>query len=610
MALASGRARSYSSEMRKGAALLVSAVISMLGPRVATAHEGHPHILFLSSYHSSFPTFLPQVRGIEDIVSPLDATLEIEAMDAKRFPARADIDAFRTALAAKLRRLPEYDAVLLGDDHALRLYLEDRELFGKAFAVFFGVNDRALATSLEGDYGLAGVVEDISALETLEAMARLNPSLERTWIVTDDTPAGIADSARVMEIGVSLDGRSLYRLDLSAMTMEELEGTLRGLDPYRDSVLLLSAAGDSTGRRFDFFDSLERIATAAAAPVYHLWEHGMGYGLAGGRLVSQREQARRAASIAMGRLKGEPLGGRSIVLESPNAWVFDASVLRRFGIAEGSLPRGSRVLNGRLERIARVAPFAAAIAGEMAIIFLLLWNGLKRRKAQVALGQALAEKDMLLKEIHHRVKNNLAVISALLRLQEEELTDSRAQAALVMSRSRIQSMAALHNELYREGTCARVNLRRYVESIIASVRGLYGADRVRTAVTVDPPSVALGIDDLMPVGLILNEACVNACKHAIAQDDRGGTLLVAASVAEGRACIRIADDGPGFPALSPAGRAGGLGMQLMTELASQLHGTIAFSNLDGAVIHLDFPLSEPESQGRAKETPSLGARAC
>lgn len=596
--------------MLKRAAILVSAVLSLIHPYEAIAHEGHPHILFLSSYHSSFPTFLSQVQGIQDIVSPLDATLEIEAMDAKRFPARADIDAFRAALAAKLRRLPEYDAVLLGDDHALRLYLEDRELFGKAFAVFFGVNDRALAASLEGDDGLAGVVEDISALETLEAMARLNPGLERTWIVTDDTPAGIADAERVIETGASLDGRSIHRLDLSAMTMEELKETLRGLDPSRDSVLLLSAAGDSTGRRFDFFDSLERIATASVVPVYHLWEHGMGYGLVGGRLVSQREQARRAAAIAMGRLKGKSLDGRRIILDSPNAWVFDASVLRRFGIPEGSLPRGSRVLNGRLERITRYAPFAAAIAGELAIIVLLLWNSLKRKKAQAALGLVLAEKDMLLREIHHRVKNNLAVISALLRLQEEDLSDSRAQAALVMSRSRIQSMAALHNELYQEGTCARVNLRRYIESIIASVRGLYGADRVRTAVTVDPPSVALSIDDLMPVGLILNEAIVNAYKHAFTGDDRDGSILISASVAGERASVRIADDGPGFPATSPAGRTGGLGMQLMTELTSQLHGTIAFSNLEGAIISLDFPLSTPESQGKSRTASRPNAQAC
>lgn len=115
----------------------------MIHPSAAIVHEGHSHILFLSSYHSSFPTFLSQVQGILEVVSPLDATLDIEAMDAKRFPARADIDAFSATLGAKLRRLPEYDAVLLGDDHALRFYLEDRTFFGKAFAVFFGVNDRS-----------------------------------------------------------------------------------------------------------------------------------------------------------------------------------------------------------------------------------------------------------------------------------------------------------------------------------------------------------------------------------------------------------------------------------------------------------------------------------
>jgi len=605
--LAPARVRLYSTPMRHLIIiLLLVSTVSLPSQPVTPDRGSRPRVLFLASYHSSFPTFLSQVDGVRVVFSPLDASMDIEAMDAKRFPLEADIAAFRATLSAKLDRLPAYDVVLLGDDHALRFYLADRSLFGDAFAVFFGVNDRALAASLGGDPGMAGVVEDVSARETLELMARLNPGLTRVWLITDDTPAGVADAGLVARIAADPSGPSVQSLDLSTMTLEELEATLRTLDPAREAALLLSAAGDSSGRRYDFYDSLARICAASSVPVYHLWEHGMGFGLVGGKLVSQRVQARMAASLAMDRVRGASGSAGRVVMESPNTWILDESAMRRFGLSERAIPKGAAIIGGSPDYLVRYGPFAAAILAELAFIILLLWNGIKRKKAQDSLRLALEEKGILLREIHHRVKNNLAVISALLRLQENELSDARARDALVTSRSRIQSMAVLHNELYQEGSCARVSLRRFLDSVVGSVRSLYGKDGISVGVGVEPDDATLCIDDLMTVGLIVNEALVNSYKYAAAPTDNRGRIRIDARIDGSVADIGIADDGPGFPPNVLGNSCDhGLGTQLMRELATQLRGSIEFLNQDGATVRLRFPISIIGPQGIVK--PPLAA---
>jgi len=556
--------------------------------------ESRPRVLFIASYHSSFPTFFAQVQGLRSVFDPLGAAVDVEALDAKRFPGAADAERFREALAAKLSRLPPYDCVLLGDDHALHFYLRERLLFGAAFAVFFGVNDRAFASSLESDPGIGGVVEDVSAAETLEAMLALNPGLSRVFAVADDTPAGVADAAGFLALSTRFPSLSFSKLDLSRMALRELEARLSALDPRTDAVLLLSAAGDAEGVRYGFFESLERISGASAAPVYHLWEHGMGHGLVGGKLVSQEVQARSAAEIALRRLRGTSAEGLPIIGESPNRYIFDARVLDRFGLRRSSLPTGSVLIGDERGAVARYGLFVLGLALEGGIIFLLLLNIVRRRRAQALLAESLREKELLLREIHHRVKNNLAVVSALLRLQQDDISDPAAATALTVSRARIQSMAVLHEELYREGSFSCVPMDRYLDSIVFNVYELFSAVAGNVEVSVEADDFTLCIDDLMAVGLIVNEALVNSFKYAFAGKEGPGRVLVSARQRGNEIALEISDDGTGFPGAKLSGNGpSGLGMHLIRELAEQLKGNVVFSNEGGARVSLSF-----ESRGR------------
>jgi two-component sensor histidine kinase len=191
---------------------------------------------------------------------------------------------------------------------------------------------------------------------------------------------------------------------------------------------------------------------------------------------------------------------------------------------------------------------------------------------------ALREKEVLLKEIHHRVKNNLQVTSSLLRLQSAHIKDPQARELFVESQHRIHSMALVHEKLYQAPDLARVDVRDYAHSLALLLCRAYGADPSRVTVTLASERLLLGIDTAVPVGLILNELVSNCLKHAFA-DGRPGHIAI--TIADGASwSIAVADDGVGLPPTLDLDRIPSLGLQLVWTLADQLRGAIEVTRGD------------------------------
>ena len=183
------------------------------------------------------------------------------------------------------------------------------------------------------------------------------------------------------------------------------------------------------------------------------------------------------------------------------------------------------------------------------------------------------QKEVLLKEIHHRVKNNLQVISSLLDLQARAARDEETRRVLSESRGRVRSMALIHERLYGAGSDA-LSFAEYARDLVASLRHSLAGDSQRVAVSIDVEDVALDLDVAVPCGLVINELLTNALKHAF-PDDRDGTVHVALHRRPGgMLALSVTDDGVGLPAGIDPDNPGSLGLRIVQILCSQLRGAL------------------------------------
>lgn len=212
-----------------------------------------------------------------------------------------------------------------------------------------------------------------------------------------------------------------------------------------------------------------------------------------------------------------------------------------------------------------------------------------RKNIEDDLKKSLEEKQLLLSEIHHRVKNNLAIVSGLLELQLEDNEDPTLRYALKDSQRRIHSMAMIHEQLYTSEDISEVGFKGYLGDLLASIRRTYGDDGVGVELDTHIEDVHLDLDRAIPMGLIVTELVSNAFKHAFG--NRGdGTICVELEETGGNLRLRVADDGSGLPEEFSLENTSSLGMKLVDTLSSQLNGSLVYRNLEkGCEFIVTFP---------------------
>ena len=209
------------------------------------------------------------------------------------------------------------------------------------------------------------------------------------------------------------------------------------------------------------------------------------------------------------------------------------------------------------------------------------------KKAAEIVKSSLREKELLLKEIHHRVKNNLQITSSLLRLQAAKIPDAAVRQVLRESQDRIRSMALVHEMLYRSQDLARVDFPQYVRALVPQLFRSYNpGGRIRYRVEID--EIVFGVDLAVPCGLIINELVANALKHAF-PGDRRGEICVRMRLEQDRYRLSVEDDGIGFPAGLDVSQTGTLGLQLVRTLTEQIGGRLQEKTGQGTAFVIDLP---------------------
>jgi len=201
---------------------------------------------------------------------------------------------------------------------------------------------------------------------------------------------------------------------------------------------------------------------------------------------------------------------------------------------------------------------------------------------------SLAEKEVLLKEVHHRVKNNLQIISSLLELQSDYIRDEQSRMFFRDSQNRIRSMALVHEKLYQSESLAFVDFREYVEDLANYLFSASVKDSDLIRLTIDVGEVSLSVDEAIPCGFIINELISNSLKHAF-PDDRGGEVIITCQMREDDwITLTVSDNGIGLPPDLDIGNTETLGLQLVTMLVKQLSGRIDLSGDQGTLWEIAF----------------------
>jgi len=233
--------------------------------------------------------------------------------------------------------------------------------------------------------------------------------------------------------------------------------------------------------------------------------------------------------------------------------------------------------------------FAEEEEEEEARIVVSMKDITERKLAEEKIKASLLEKETMLKEIHHRVKNNLQVISSLLDLQSSYLQDEKAREALQKSMARVRTMAMIHTQLYESQDLARVDFGSFIRDLIGNISQSYGRAESPVEIKVDADETRLGIDTSIPCGLVLNELVTNALKHAFPKG-RDGEIHVGMRSEDNRVVLTVKDNGIGFPDAIDLTNLKSMGLELVNILVRQMNGKIDMQVDAGTTWTITFPV--------------------
>jgi two-component sensor histidine kinase len=210
-----------------------------------------------------------------------------------------------------------------------------------------------------------------------------------------------------------------------------------------------------------------------------------------------------------------------------------------------------------------------------------------REKAEEQIRASLKEKEILLKEIHHRVKNNLQIISSLLDLQTEHFKDKRTLELFRDYRNRVKSMALIHEQLYQSKDLAKIDFNEYINNLAVTLFHLYGVNSDDVILKICIKDVFLSIETAIPCGLIINELVSNALKHAF-PGGKKGEIQIDFHSDDGTFMLVVNDNGVGFPEKLDFRNTRSLGLQLVNMLTQQLKGTVDLERSHGTTFKITF----------------------
>lgn len=266
------------------------------------------------------------------------------------------------------------------------------------------------------------------------------------------------------------------------------------------------------------------------------------------------------------------------------------NMLTKYEIREKEKELGIRDL--QLEQrtnVIRIILLAISVIliGGLIFLYSRVKTNQKLRAQKEMIESSLSEKELLLREIHHRVKNNLQVVSSILSIQSRGITDERALKAVNESRSRVRSMALIHQDLYSDGNLEGINARQYITKLSNSLFNSYRVDVDRVQLITEVDDLLIDVDTSVPIGLILNELITNSLKYAF-PNERSGEIRVVLREKEDSLQLIVQDNGIGIPEEKKAASEDSFGMKMIKAFSKKLDATWEIRSLHGTTVELEI----------------------
>jgi len=201
--------------------------------------------------------------------------------------------------------------------------------------------------------------------------------------------------------------------------------------------------------------------------------------------------------------------------------------------------------------------------------------------------KSLAEKELLLKEIHHRVKNNLQVVTSLLNIQQRRINDPEAVEAIQESKNRVETMALIHKSLYQNNDLSNINSQDYIQQLVAYIFKTYSIDQNKIDYNLEVQNIKMDMDTLIPLGLILNELVNNAIKHAFSEKE-SGTISISMKEQNRKVMLQVSDNGTGMPDEQKLRNASSFGFKMVQAFVKKLNATLNILYENGTTLQIAF----------------------
>ena len=309
------------------------------------AEEKRYRILFISSYSYAWDAVQLQIQGIEAGV-PEGTVVDYEFMDTKRVDDETGLDLFYEGLAYRMSQVPPYDAIILGDDAALKFGMEYKDdIFSGIPLIFEGVNDVQLAEEAVKDPMIGGILESLSVESNIDLALSLYPHATRVVGILDDTLTGEAERKNFYSVADKYPNLEFSEINTSVLSTAAIKKNLLDLDENTILIYVVMTE-DGNGRTYSNRESMEMIAEFAPIPAFRMVEGGIGNGVLGGNIVSMYDSGQRAAELAINVVKGRvKLENSSLILESPNIYCIDEQVMLKYGLKKSQFPEDTVYVN-------------------------------------------------------------------------------------------------------------------------------------------------------------------------------------------------------------------------------------------------------------------------
>lgn len=339
-------------------------------------------VLFISSYSYAWTQTQLQMSGIRSGLGE-DVILDYEFMDTKRVDDDRALELFYEGLSYRLSQVEPYDAVILGDDAALKFALEyQEELFAGIPMFFEGVSGEELLAAAAENPLITGVAETLPMEENIELGLKINPEATKVVAILDDSITGEAERKRFYRYAEKYPQLEFGEINTSRLQTFSLRYALSSLS--EDTILIyIVMTEDADGRLYNNRQAVQLVGECAGVPALRMVEGEIGQGVLGGCVVSMYQSGELAAQMAMEVMGGKSPESIEIMWESPEAYCVDAAVMEEFGISLSVLPEGTELINRKTSFFERnreaLLPGSLIVTGLVLVIIWFVVDNKKRR---------------------------------------------------------------------------------------------------------------------------------------------------------------------------------------------------------------------------------------